>query len=145
MAVSRAMRRLLRLLEMQEEKCLAEMEAALADLRKLKGALAAAQEQDRAGRRLVTASAVTGEMIDRLAGLEEGRDALRRTGALKPRFAEAQTIMNTRRAEFLSKRVERRQAETVVEQMQDADAADAGRREQRGLDDWFLGKMRQGR
>ena len=140
MAVSRAMRRLQRVLEMQEERCLAEMEAALADLRRLAGALTAAAEQEQAGRRLVTASAGKREVIDRLAGIEESRAAQRRTAGLRPRMAEAREIANTRRREFLSKRVERRQAETTVKKIESADASAAGRREQRELDDWFLGK-----
>jgi hypothetical protein len=141
MAVSRVMRRLLRVLEMQEEQCLVETEAALADLRRLENALITAGERDRAGRRQVTASAATGEVMDRLSGLEESRAARRQTGMLKPRIAEAHTAVNARRGKFLKKRVERRQAETVVEKMEAADAIEAGRREQRELDDWFLGKL----
>jgi flagellar export protein FliJ len=145
MAVSRAMRRLLRVLGRQEEQCQVEMEAALADLRRLESALNAAGERDRTGRRLVSASATTGEMIDRLAGLEESHEALQRSRALSSRIAGAQETVIARRERFLSKRVERRQAETVVEKMQDADVAEAGRRGQRELDDWFLGKVQRGR
>jgi hypothetical protein len=142
MAVSRAMRRLLRMLEMQEEQCLAQVEAALADLRQLESALTAAGDQDRAGRRMISASAATGETVNLLAGLEECRAARRREHMLRPRIVEAQRTVNIRRGELLNKRVARRQAETVVEKMDAADASEANRKIQRELDDWFLGKMR---
>jgi hypothetical protein len=142
MAASRAMCRLLHVLEMQEEQRLAEMEGALADLKRLEHELTVAIEQDCAGRRRISASAETGEIIDRLSGLEQSREALRQTGILKPRIAESQEVANTRRGDFLSKRVERRQAKTVVENLEAVDGTKATRREQRDLDDWFLGKVR---
>ena len=124
---------------------MAQMEAAIAGLRQLESALAAAGEQDRAGRRMISASAATGEAMNRLAGLEECCTARRRERMLRPRIAEAQQTVNARRGEFLSKRVERRQVETVVETMKATDAIEASRRGQRELDDWFLGKVRQRR
>ena len=51
MAASHGMRRLLRVLELEEEHYRAQMEAALADLRQLEEALMTAGEQERAGRR----------------------------------------------------------------------------------------------
>jgi hypothetical protein len=41
------------------------------------------------------------------------------------------------RQKFLSKRVERRQAETLIRETQARDATEAGRRDQRALDDWY--------
>jgi|HubBroStandDraft_2_1064218.scaffolds.fasta_scaffold482225_1 aspartokinase len=140
MAVSRAMRQLLRLLEMQEEQAKVQMESALADLRRLERALNAAGERERAGRQLVKTSAMASESTDRLAGVEESRMASRQAAALKPRIAGAGTAVNERRREFMDKRVERRQAETVIERAEAQEAAEAGRRGQRESDDWFLGK-----
>jgi aspartokinase len=140
MAVSRAMRRLLRVLEMQEEQAKVQMESALADLRRLERALNAAGERERAGRQLVKTSAMASESTDRLAGVEESRMASRQAAALKPRIAGAGTAVNERRREFMDKRVERRQAETVIERAEAQEAAEAGRRGQRESDDWFLGK-----
>ena len=45
-----------------------------------------------------------------------------------------------RRQEFLAKRIERRQAETLIERSEARDAVDAARRTQRELDDWFLSR-----
>lgn len=152
MAVSRAMRRLLRVLEMQEEQAKAQMERALADLRRLERALDAAGERERAGRRLVNtsanasaaenamANAAANESMDRLAGVEESRMAIRQSTALKPRIAGAGAAVNERRREFLDKRIERRQAETVIERAEAKESTEARRRGQRDSDDWFLGK-----
>ncbi len=78
MAVSRALRRLLRIRELEEEQSRLALESALGELNRLEASLAAAVERERRGRRLVKASAQTGELPDRLAGLEETRAADRR-------------------------------------------------------------------
>jgi hypothetical protein len=143
MAVSRAMRRLLRVLKIQEEHYRAALAAALADLKRLEGAMAATAERDRGGRRLVAASASTGELEDRLAGLEETRAARRHAAVLAPRITEAKLAAGARQREFLSKRIERRQAETLIRKTESEDEIAAGRRAQQELDDWFLRGVRQ--
>ncbi len=138
MAISRAMRRLFRLLEIQEEQYRVALASALAELRRLEGAMAATAEQERGGWRLVTASASTGELEDRLAGLEETRAARRHAAALAPRITEAKLRAGARQREFLSKRIERRQAETLIRKTEAEGELEAGRRAQQGLDEWFL-------
>ncbi len=145
MAVSRAMRRLLRVLEIQEEQYRAALASALADLKRLEGAMAATAERDRGGRRLVVASAGTGELEDRLAGLEETRAAGRRAAALALRITETKLAAGARQQAFLSKRIERRQAETLIRKTESKDEIEAGRRAQQGLDDWFLRGVRRTR
>ncbi|MGD0731384.1 MAG: hypothetical protein ABR956_08965 [Terracidiphilus sp.] len=143
MAVSRSLRRLLRIRSLEEEQCRLALESALGDLRHLKNALSATVEQGRRGRALVGTSAQTGELPDRLAGLEESRAAVRRAAALAPRIADAELDAAALRQEFLLKRVERRQAETLIQESEARDAVEAGRRGQQGLDDWF-GNRRHG-
>ena len=143
MTIPRNMRRLLHVLEIEEEQRRAEMESALGDLRRLERALEATEEREREGRRLVLASAATGEVVDRLAGLEESRVARRVGAALKPRIAETQAAASARRRDFLTKRIERRQAETVIRKAEAAEATAAGRRGQRDQDEWFLSKTRR--
>lgn len=145
MAVSRAMRRLLRVLLLQEEQYRVALETALAELQRLEGMLTAAEEQERKGRQLVWSSVATGELADRLAGLEESRAARRHAAILTPRIAESEADVSQRRHEFLLKRIERRKAETVIEKTKARDAVVAFRRGQRGFDDWFLGKTRSDR
>jgi hypothetical protein len=141
MAVSRSLRRLLRVLNIEEEQCKSALETALGELSRIERAVTAAEARARSGRQLVSASARTGELPDRLAGLEEAHAAKRRTLALASRMIEAQSNVETLRQEFLAKRVECRQAETLIREAEIQDALVAGRRTQQGLDDWYLNRM----
>jgi flagellar export protein FliJ len=141
MAVSRAMRRLLRVREIEEEQCRLALESALGELQRLKRALAATSERDRRGRRMVVASACSGELPDRLAGLEETCAARRHAAALAPKIEELEQDVAEWRQAYLAKRVERRQAETLILETEARDTVEAGRRGQRTLDDWFLSRL----
>jgi flagellar biosynthesis chaperone FliJ len=142
MPVSRAMRRLLDVLEIQEEECRAALEAARAEFARLAEALARSRERERGGRRLVASSAATGELTDRVAGIEETRAAGRLAAVLLSRVAEAEAAVHARERSFLGKRIERRQTETLIEESQALDKVEAERREQRDLDEWFLSRRR---
>lgn len=141
MAVARALRRVLRIRDLEEEQGRLALESALAGLRRLEHARASAVERDRRGRRLVEASAHTGELPDRLAGLEETRTAERLALALAPMIVEAQQEVTALREQYLAKRVERRQAETLIREAEVRDAEEAGRRGQQALDDWFGNRL----
>jgi len=130
-------------LELQEEQYRSALDAALAELKELDTAFKATGKQERTGRNLVRASAGTGEILDRLAGLEESRLAARRGAALAPKIGETEAGVNARRREFLEKRTERRKAETLILKAEAEDAVDADRRRQRELDDWYLRKLRR--
>ena len=155
MAVSRVLRRLLRVLDIEEEQRRMALESGLGELQRLEDALRATGERGRRGRLLVTSSAAKKELkdglheglheglIDRLAGLEETRAAMRCATALKPRIAEAERDVEELREEFLAQRVERRQAETLVEAAEARDAEEATRRGQQNLDDWYLNRFRR--
>lgn len=137
MAVARSLRRLLRIRDLEEEQCRLALESALAERSRLLAALATAAERDRRGRRLTASSAQTVELSDRIAGLEETRIAKRVVTALTPRLALTEQLVAARRQEYLSKRVERRQAETLISETEQRDALDASRRSQQSLDDWY--------
>ena len=141
MAVSRALRRLLRIRDLEEEQCRLALESATGSLHRLQHALEATFERGRRGRRLIEASVHSGELPDRLAGLEEMRSAGCHAQALVPRIADAQLDVAALREEFLSKRVERRQAETLIEETEARDAIEAARRSQQNMDDWFGNRM----
>jgi flagellar biosynthesis chaperone FliJ len=141
MAVSRALRRLLRVLTIEEDQCKMALESATGGLRQLQRARDASLKQARSGRQLVVSSARSGELPDRLAGLEETHSAHRRSQALAPRIADAESEVETRRQEFLLKRVECRQAETLIREAEARDAIVAARRSQQGLDDWYLNRL----
>jgi hypothetical protein len=145
MAVSRAMRRLLHVRDLQEEQSRLALESATGELRRLEDALQATVSQDRRGRMLVGSSARSGELPDRLAGLEETRTAVRFRATVAPRVTAAQFEVSALREEFLAKRVDRRQAETLIEETEARDAVDAGRRSQQALDDWHRFRLHQGK
>ncbi len=140
MAVSRSMRRLLQILEIQEEECRGAMESARAELKRLEQALTWSVERARGGRRLIAASAASGEIADRIAGIEETQVAKRIAKVLTPRIANSESAVNLRQREFLAKRIERRQAETLIEEAKALEKVEAGRRAQRELDNWFLSR-----
>lgn len=137
MAASRALRRLLRIRDLEEEQCRLALESALGELANLENALKAAVERERRGRRLVEASARTGELPDRLAGIEETHAADRLFAFIEPRIAAKEEEVVARRQEFLLKRVERRQAETLIQEAEAQEAIETGRRGQQELDNWY--------
>jgi len=136
-AVSRAMRRLLRVRGLEEGQARLELESALGDLRRLEHALEASCEEDRRGRNLIQTSARSGELPDRLAGLEESRAAGRWARVLAPRIAAQELDVAALREELLDRRVERRQAETLIKETEARDANEAARRGQQEIDDWY--------
>jgi flagellar biosynthesis chaperone FliJ len=140
-AVSRALRRLLRVRELEEEQLQLALQTAEADVHRLEVALAATVERERRGRRLIEASARGGELHDRMVGIEEMRAADRYRAALKPRVEAARQLVALRRQEFMNKRIERRQAETLIKETEARDLIEAGRRGQQTLDDWYGSKL----
>ena len=141
MAVSRALRRLLRVLEIEEEQTRLALESAVGELAILERSMAATKVKERNGRRLFISSAKSGELPDRLASFQETRAARRRADALVPRIVDAEAEVTALRETFLAKRVERRQAETLINETETQDAVIAGRRSQQGIDDWYLNRM----
>jgi len=141
MAISRALRRLLRIRNLEEEQSRLAVESALVELRRLEHALRASVERERRGRGLITLSARNGELPDRVAGVTEMRIASAHATALTPRIAESEGEVADLREEFLLRRVERRQAETLIDETEERDAVEAARRGQQTLDDWYGGRL----
>jgi hypothetical protein len=137
MAVSRALRRLLRIRELEEEQNRLALESAVGELNRLQHAITATMERKRRGRSLVHISTQTGLVMDRIAGFEETRSANLHAMALEPRIAAQGDEVTVRREEYLMKRVERRQAETLIQETEAQEAIEAGRRGQQALDDWY--------
>ena len=140
MAVSRVLERLLRIRRLEEEQSRTALELALAELHRLERALAGTAEHDRQGRRMVAESAEAGESWKRFAGLAESRAAARNALRIAEQMESAAQQVDSLRSRFLAKRVERRQAETLVEEARARDAVDASRRAQQGTDDWYLNR-----
>jgi hypothetical protein len=141
-AISRGLRRLLQLRQLEEDQSRLALESALAELHRLERALEAANERARQGRQLVHRGVRTSELPDRIAGLEEGRAATRHAAALEVAIPRSKQLAEILRENYLSARVERRQVETLLREAETAESVVAGRRSQQALDDWY-GSRRQ--
>jgi hypothetical protein len=127
---------------MEEDQSRKLLELALAELAELERALGEAKQRERAGRHLIRASAASGEVLDRIAGMEESRSAIRRIAALGARIRNAEDRAASLRQEYLGKRTGRLQAETLADAEHAHEAAISLRRGQQALDDWYLNRMR---
>jgi flagellar biosynthesis chaperone FliJ len=141
-AVSRGLRRLLELRLLEEDQSRLALESGLAELHLLERACDTAGERARRGRQLVHIGVEAGELIDRIAGLEEGRVASRHTSLLKTRIIQSGQAAEVLRQNYQSARVERLQVETLLREAEAAEALTANRRSQQALDDWY-GSRRQ--
>lgn len=137
MPVSNALRRLLHVRDIEEEQQRLALESALGELRALEHALAAAHAREHRGRRLLALSVSEGEVADRTAALVEGQSAARCATALTPRIAVVANNVLRARQVYLDKRIERRQAQTLIEESEARDAAEAGRHNQQTLDETY--------
>lgn len=141
MAVSASLRRLLRVRTLEEELSRQALESAMAELHRLEAAMESAGARQKAGRRQIASSANSGEVADRLVGIEQVRLAALHGQALAPWRDEAQQKANERRAQLLARRIEMRQAETLVKEAEARAAQEADRRAQLTMDDWFGSRL----
>lgn len=140
MAASRALRRLLHIRHLQEEQSRAELESALGELRRLEAAFRASVLREREGRAQIARTAASVEPADRAAALEEAGSASLHAATVQPQVAGAREEVNDLRAEFLGRRVERRQAETLIAEAEAREALDTARRDQQALDDRYVSR-----
>lgn len=142
MAVSRGLRRLYKLRNTEDLQKASLFKLAVAQLDQLKNAVEAAHNREGNGRTLVTRSVTTGETQDRLCGLEEIAAAVRISAVLESRLRSATEKVERIRSEFLNKRLEKRQAETLLHSALDREAGLAQRKMQLSLDEWTLLRRR---
>ena len=140
MAARSALRRLVRLLEVQEEQEHRALQVALGAVQHLRRVHEQAMERERGGRRWMAAHAGSAEGMDRIAGLEEMRIARRSASEAARRIQAAEESARARRQAYLAKRTERRQAEALLQQAEAREAAVTARRTQQATDDWFLAR-----
>jgi len=145
MAVSRGLRRLLRIRGLEEEQLRLALESAVAELHGLEQARCAAMERERSGRRLLGSGGVAADpmeqLTDRIAAGEETQAGARHRAALAPRIEAMEDEVLDRRQAFLAKRVERRQAETLVAESETEAELEAGRRGQQSMDEWYSSRL----
>lgn len=135
--------RVVRIRQMEEDESRRTLDLVLAELAQLELGLRAAEQRERSGRSLVVASATSGEIADRIAGMEDSRSGGRRSAALRSRIRVAEDAVASLRQEYLSKRTSRLQAETLAAAEKAREAADSLRRDQRAVDDWYLMRIRR--
>ena len=136
MTIPRMLPRLRRVREAEEQQKRSVLSSALQELHRLEAALKRAHERARAGRTIVIASSHSGESADRIAGLEETAAADRLAAALATRIHIAEAHIVVAREAFLAARMQRRQAETLLDLDVARDSAEAKRKGQAALDDW---------
>lgn len=127
---------LLRIRYADEEDSRRVVEAADAELRRLHNYVRCASERQRAGRADMARSVISGSTIDRIAGQEEIRTAERLKDLLSERIDRAQQQIALLRREFLRKRMERMQIETLLGSVREQELLQACRKEQSSLDEW---------
>ncbi len=159
MPVSNALKRLLRIRDLEQEQHRRALESALSELRRLEDALERASVRERGGR-----SEFAAGVLDQNPQFDQDSDqeshakplalqsALVETAigqnhaqALAPRISRATAQAALRQREFLLKRMERRQAETLIRETEATDAIEATRQGQKNADDWFLARSRSDR
>jgi late competence protein required for DNA uptake (superfamily II DNA/RNA helicase) len=128
------LRQLHRIRQSEEEQAQMNLQAALGELQKLKDARIASLARSRKGRVLINASAASGELSDWFAGLEEIRATSRLIEMLSARITVVESTIARLRVGFMAKRIERRQAETLLEKIDAQNAVRTGRRNQDALD-----------
>lgn len=144
MPVSPGLRRLLHIRELEEEQGRMALESAVGELQRLENAMKNVTERARKGRELIVSSAISNELSDRLAGIEETRSAQRAIAVVSARTKMATQRVGETRHAFMSKRVERLQAETLIGQTEERDEIEAGRRSQQALDEWHGTRVHAG-
>jgi flagellar export protein FliJ len=120
----------------QERQCRTLMEMALADQYRLQEKLKAVHKRRVWARTLLAASVMSGEVDDRLACLEEIGACERLSAVVKKKVEAAEQQVLKLRQEYLAKRIERRQVESLLETAQIKETAEANRKEQKLLDEW---------
>jgi hypothetical protein len=144
MAISDSLRRLLHIRTLEEEQRKIVLDLALAELHSLEHTLGAMRARERSGRERVVLSSRSGDTADRIAGLIECESARRNARMFEARIAKAALRAGEAREEFLSKRVEKRQVKTILQEAQGAQNAEAARHEQQGVDEWFSARRHAG-
>ena len=137
MAISSALLRLLRVRVLEEEQQHLALESALSQLHALEAALGASLLRRRQGEALLALGRESIEPTDRAAAMIEIDAARRRATALRPRIAASQEEANCARQEYLAKRVERRQVQTLIDEARAAESLEASRRSQQFADENF--------
>lgn len=138
--------RLFRLRSLLEDVGRLELESRLQELARIEGGLDRISDSGKASRRMSFEGFARGENSAWLEAEASGELAAWQRGLLETVQEKKLEEVYAARVEFLERRKERRQMESVIEAGLAEAAAGQLRREQRELDDWFnQERMRRGR
>ncbi len=133
----RTLKRLARLRELEEEQSRLELELAARRRAEVAENVNAAVAAQATGRRSFVSGVVQGDGLERVAGLAAMRQAEGRRTALMPHLAEADRQLAVERDEYLARRTERRQVDTLLAEQRAEEQREAAHRAQQMLDDWY--------
>jgi len=137
MASERVLRRLLRLRELEEEQSRLTLEAAARKRDPVASEMDSAMARCAKGRGEMMRGVGTRDALVRFAGIEEMAIGEVRRERLRARAEDAERELARQREEFLERRTGRMQVETLAGEAALAAQAEADRRAQQMLDDWF--------
>ena len=143
MAGPHNLRRVCDVRKVQERLRRAQMESALARLRLLRNTLMTALESAKHARAMIVSSISSGEQVDRIAALQEITTSERRRKFLQQQIAAAEAEVASMRQEFMSKRIERRQVESLLDAARMRLQIEEKHKIQTALDDWHLSRLNQ--
>ena len=131
-----ALRRLLDLRQAEEDRSQLELDGAMETLRRLGVALTETEKRRSLARTRVSAGVETGQVIDRMAGVYEIAHADRLAGMILQKIHAGERDVLDRRQELLTRRLARRQVETIVNAHIAEIEMESNRKAQLELDDW---------
>lgn len=140
MGAPRDLLRLRKLRETEEQQKKSVLASAFEELHRLESELEFAKSHARRGRALLISSALSGDRADRVAGMEEVAATGRLIDFLTVQLQVAADNVGTLLAEFLAKRIQRRQVQTLLESALTQSIAEERRKSQMLLDDWHLSR-----
>jgi flagellar biosynthesis chaperone FliJ len=133
----RVLQRLLRIRELREEQSRVELEAAVGQRNRVGEEFMEAKSRETQGRSAFVAGISEDDRIGRAAGMIEMEQARKERPRIATRLEAANAEVERQRDEFLAHRTARRQVETLVSAKQATLRAEAARRAQQTLDDWY--------
>jgi flagellar biosynthesis chaperone FliJ len=131
-----SLQRLLHIRQTEEDHCQLAMEKAIAELQHLETLRIVVRKRVECARTLLVSSARSGDLVDRIAALEETSITGRVERTLADMIGRTKMDAEHKRQEFLAKRVARQQVETLVGRLLAEATAKVYRKDQSALDDW---------
>jgi flagellar export protein FliJ len=136
MAAPTSLKRLAAIRRAEEQHSRTRMEMAIAELHRLEQAFDGARNRAKQGRRSIVSAVNSGASEDRIAGMTEIAAADRVTVLLAEIIHSAERQVSELRDAFVAKRIERRQAESLLESQTAQETLERSRKSQTALDDW---------